>query len=827
MTWKQKLLALEKKHTSQVQQLKEEYERTNYHDQFERSQQLVRELQAQLDEFYAVLDELENTEKLQGALQNSITEAHLQLRCVGIQNADMRKKLLTDYVSLKKLQKTVTSDVDEEHQDLVEKCSHLTRVAQISSENVLQLQTLYTSTSSDLQTATALVHQLNSELAGARKDDQQEKEKSVLEEIQALTTALMNLEKDLHTQKKLTQEAELKRLDAEARMQENDSKYEELIINLQRTIDFREHDSDLLMKDMEMFQETIQQQRCEIDKYVTGRHLFEDKIKHYEDNIMTLTKNAQFMEAERDLLLMSLRESEEKIRTLSLELNRQARLLSDSEIRCLQLQSTVQSLHSDLCASKEELESTRSHARKMLVHQGLELRDCGHAIENLDLRMKCILRAMKRKVGIEEDGVKAEEGSVDTEVKKAPRSLVSAVLHAVNSHTSEPTENQSFTESSLDLTWSRGRPQRSLSAPLVVPAADSDSANNSQSSSNQSDHSLPRIKLSFSNSPSEASRARLGYSQSSAFSPVKSRTALKIKHDSYADDDQASLCQSEGQSPSVDGSFTGLQVSSLVDQILTLGEVLGEIVRMANIVERASQLSIQDLKGEDMVLRERIEQLESHTEHLQAEIVLKDAELSTASQDVARLQNRIKQMVTAMMDMSDQQSQIKKLKTEIECLMNQMKRVEGEKHIIAEQCEKLIQQLETKADGHTGNLAEVRSLREVITLKKENNQLRMNLCEEGDRYQEMVKRAARKIKILEDNWKKAEAEVFRFDELVETIQKMLEDNRAVIESNESLAKLLQIVSGEDVEGFGISPQNKETNGNNSSLLTPHTWSFLK
>ena len=216
---------------------------------------------------------------------------------------------------------------------------------------------------------------------------------------------------------------------------------------------------------------------------------------------------------------------------------------------------------------------------------------------------------------------------VSTEVKKAPRSLVGAVLAAVNSHTSETagnqsytegnqsytegnqsyTEgNQSYTEGSLDLTWSQARPQRSRSAPLTVHCADTDSFNNSQasvatSSSNQSGSSLPHKRLSFSSSPGEASRRRLGYSQSSAFLPVtsQSRRAVNINGESFADSGHASLCESEGLSTSLDQSLSGLQVSSLEDQILTLGEVLGEIVRMANIVEKASQLSIQDLKGEE------------------------------------------------------------------------------------------------------------------------------------------------------------------------------------------------------------------------------------
>ena len=99
----------------------------------------------------------------------------------------------------------------EEHENLVETCSHLNRVVEILNGNVQQVQTLHFNTASDLQTATAMVYQLNKELANARKaiqdlvfakyilisnfDDQQENETSLQEENQVLTTTVTDLKK--------------------------------------------------------------------------------------------------------------------------------------------------------------------------------------------------------------------------------------------------------------------------------------------------------------------------------------------------------------------------------------------------------------------------------------------------------------------------------------------------------------------------------------------------------------------------------------------------------------------------------------------------------
>ena len=49
--------------------------------------------------------------------------------------------------------------------------------------------------------------------------------------------------------------------------------------------------------------------------------------------------------------------------------------------------------------------------------------------------------------------------------------------------------------------------------------------------------------------------------------------------------------------------------------------------------------------------------------------------------------------------------------------MHQLTRVESEKQVIADQCDRLMERLEARADGH--GLTDTRSLREVVGLKKE------------------------------------------------------------------------------------------------------------
>jgi hypothetical protein len=75
------------------------------------------------------------------------------------------------------------------------------------------------------------------------------------------------------------------------------------------------------------------------------------------------------------------------------------------------------------------------------------------------------------------------------------------------------------------------------------------------------------------------------------------------------------------------------------------------------------------------------------------------------------------------------------------------------------------------------------------------------LNEKDTMVEQMSAKAVKRIQKLESNWKKADAEVCKFDELVDTVRSVLVDNKTVQE-DEQLLKLIDLIDGnEQVAAF--------------------------
>ncbi|XP_046554998.1 early endosome antigen 1-like isoform X2 [Haliotis rubra] len=790
-----RLESQEQQHLQQVQVMKADFESNNYKGQFERSQQMIQELQAQLDEFAGIMEDLEVTEHLQGEVHSAISETHKKLRHAGVKNAEMRKKLITEYVTMQKLKKELVTEVEthkQENQALREECESLVTSLEMSHDSITQLQSLYASTSSDLLQATSHVCQLNTELAGARKalqdfvltkellvqhlSDQKDKQEDLTRQLDTLSTQHCQKTQDLLEEQKRSQDWERLALEAKASLTEKCAEYELSITNLQRTLDYRDHDIDILEKDLYECREIIHEQRYQVGQMEEEFEAFKQKVhvqRVDQAELKALQDNAEFLEAERGMLIDTLRDSEEKIRSTFLQLNQQQKTLADTQVQFLEYQTTIQSLQEELSTSRLELHCTRQESQRTMLQQQGELQECREAVTGLEERMCTILGVLRMKVGVE-----TEEDTVDAPVHSniSSESLVSKVLHAVNASidTSE--------EKDASFSWSKSRPPSEEASPTEGSTSQARSSTDSG------------YNNSFA-SPGEASRSRLGFSQASAFVPVRSAPQSQ----SIEDEDKVQMPEDRDrvEMPNNDGRSH----KSIVKQISVLSEVLSEIVSMANILEKASALSLQDLKGDNCLLREKVCWLEGEALRLQQDRVAKTEELTEANKLVEELKNRIRDMGDRIIALSDYQFENKKMHQDMMQLMGDVKRLEGEKEILEEQ----LAHTTPHHPGQVGNPGH--SMQgQVISLKKKNQQLLIQLMEEKDRYQEMGSKAARKMKILEDNWKKAEAEVFRFDELVDSIQKILEDNREFISRNPELLLLMKVINGEDTIPSGGSLQ---------------------
>ena len=121
----------------------------------------------------------------------------------------------------------------------------------------------------------------------------------------------------------------------------------------------------------------------------------------------------------------------------------------------------------------------------------------------------------------------------------------------------------------------------------------------------------------------------------------------------------------------------------------------------------------------------------------------------------------------------------------------------------------LLQRLEQSTEATQTSGVDFNSQKEILTLQKKVHRLREQLQEKHDFIEEISNKAARRIQKLEENWKKADAEVLRFDELVDVVRKTLITNETLMEKNEEIRKIVRLIDGQEpVSSFRKSAQLK-------------------
>ncbi|XP_053375353.1 uncharacterized protein LOC128547262 [Mercenaria mercenaria] len=126
------------------------------------------------------------------------------------------------------------------------------------------------------------------------------------------------------------------------------------------------------------------------------------------------------------------------------------------------------------------------------------------------------------------------------------------------------------------------------------------------------------------------------------------------------------------------------------------------------------------------------------------------------------------------------------------------KALEAENEFLNEQITELLQRMETVAasGGRQESAVDVESQRQVIALMKKVEKYRAMLNEKDAMVEQISAKASSRIHKLETNWKKADAEVCRFDELVDTVRAVLVENKTAMEDKQ-LAKLIELIDGRE------------------------------
>ncbi|XP_052802480.1 early endosome antigen 1-like [Mya arenaria] len=756
---------------TQLKELRAEYETTNYRDHFLASQSLVQKLQTELDQYTQLMGDVDTAHKLQEELEQVLTESFnkVQEKAAWVteqaaKNVEKEKELTMENDRVKEESDNLIS----ERSKLETEKEEMNKIVATCRDNLLQMDGQLERTSTELFEAKQAVEKLTLERDSLLTDKAegikrckilQTERDSLSEECDKLKDDISKLEESntkLHEEiERLNQSAREEQSSHEAEVSKMKLSLDKKILqvtNLQRTLDNREDEID----------------RQENDLFEC-RELLSNQLEDLK-------------EAEK-----SKRELTMKVATLTTECDKYKDLLVD-------LRSKQQEAIADLRAKEKAYDDFKASTLPVLKLQESQIAECSSAIDQLYAEMRKVLAGLRKKAGIavennREATGQTKEPSSDTAQSKpaGARSLVSQILTAAcpieqNIDVADSSENQQLRSKNVE--------------PLKQPDIDV-----------KSSLKVDGISSGGSDTPSTVSRKKLGFSGNSAFAPVR-KTLVPVENadtlDSAKDDEIVDDANEKEVKDEVDQDKKGikecagekkdsnnLSKEKLANQLEEISDVFTEIMRVAQLIEKALRSSLNDVTFENSDLRSQVTESEHGERRACAELDLVNKELEQKRGECERLTQQQEEMGERFGDLLDQKTELERLQEELDRTQKKLTSVESERALLNGQVEELLAKMEANSSSSGVDVA---LQRETLALQKKVDKYRTLLTEAEAKLHDISVRSTKRIMTLDANGKRADAEVHRLDQLVDSIRNELTRHR-LARQDEHLRRMIAMIEG--------------------------------
>ncbi|KAL4221997.1 hypothetical protein ACF0H5_018043 [Mactra antiquata] len=787
LTWQQKcdtleyqLESLKNDHDHEITKVRAEYESNDYREHFYTSQKLVQELKAELDQYLNLADEIDSAKNLQTKMYDSFADSFSKVKNkmqwiqnrekeVEMKDASLKEQLLK-YSEDIKLLETDKLEVQNER-------DHMTQMIAKCKESMLELDSQLKRTKAELLSTedTVLVMREENDSITKERDIMKHKGEELTSQNVVLQAEVNKLKEDLQTNESLVKELENKLEDVNKRLTETIEKQEKEEASYKDSVEKKK----LLIRNLER---TLVNRETEIDSQ--DKELFECREEIY-----------------RQMEDAKMHEIKEKELTKKL-------ILTESELNnlkdcCAKLRAEEQDARSSLSSTLEELSYTQKFATDVIRKQGTEIIDTSVAIDELIDSMMKVLSNLRRKAGIEEKSDVNEECtstenssdlSKNTNSGQSSCSLVSQILSAVSSTDDEKTSASENINAGTELEVESSGTVENLDVKQVSELKDNSAT---------------------TDSPNTLSRKRLGSTQNSAFAPVHSlkqngsqvdvRGSSNSENAKIQDSSKKTMKKKETEmmgrhfSEKVESQLQGVRKLGdevgLTRQLERVTELFTETMRVAYIIEKALRSSLNDVTFDNEDLSSRVSQCEYSENRLRAELDLARSELEKNKTVIEELNQRILDMSDRFEILLDQDAENKRLSNELSQTKKKYQSIENERDLLNAQITELLRKMETLSADKSSPGIDIKSEKEIFDLKKKLDRYRCMITEKDDQIEQMACKASNRIQKLENNWKKADAEVCRFDELVDVVRSILVNHELVMK-DEDLASVVKLIDGQ-------------------------------
>ncbi|XP_071790330.1 uncharacterized protein [Asterias amurensis] len=774
-----------KQHQQEISELRSLHEQSNYEPHYKRALATVTELHIEVQAYRDLKDTLDKAAEVQAQF-GCIEEAYSLVNALFTRTMEKKDQLEMQHSEMVNQMKE-TNDENKELKLQLATSKEQQQQLQTELEDTIKAEKdaleVQGKLMKDLDTNSLAMAEVNVELHATKlelfgfKDD-----------FTSLKVRYDNLQKQSvsHFLDETTMEAALavqgkQWQDTMTSMKESRSKYETEIHNLTlentrlsaevsvltHELSSSKSQISALESKNEISEEMLQRVMKEVESLKTELESTREakaESKRLTGQIQTLRKqfkeNIEFLEEERGALVESAHETEEQLKIETLELSRLKVALYNAEETNSKWKSAAENLSEKLQVYQSELDNTKAHAHWMIINQVTEMREAGEGLASLVSRMQNIYSYLNINAGHQEVTVDQTKDTHQTSMPKATKTNAKT--------TNEPRPSQK---------------SGSLVASILCAVQSKDSQ--SEATSPPDKHLNEDIQRSRTPSPLDR-RLTIGGSTSSAFSTVQTS----------ANQDAASIDVSppvEGRQSSDDNVLLGVQVDKVKEQFGKLLQLL--MTRIEDLESSAqhlehekTELNSELLKAkkkhdhEVCLIREQLRESEMQERRLRQEVSNGKTSLSEFQQALQYSQQRLQEMADNLGRFSDQKSIIEKLQSESVKLNGTLRLAHREKALLQEQLDSILTgSSQSSSEGAEcgkvlpqETVPNSKLIKENIGLKKDMEKIRLRLIERRDHYEALNTRATRHVRVLEENWHKADAEVYRLDELFDQCKQLIE-----------------------------------------------------
>ncbi|KAK0054139.1 early endosome antigen 1 isoform X2 [Biomphalaria pfeifferi] len=768
----------------QLEKLKTHYNESNYKRQFQASLQAMEEIKIERDELLGLTSDLQDSFLLQVQFKETLDKLSSKVLSSTKQRIKEHACLVTELKETKRKY----SEVDKENKKLHFELANMDSLLNRNHNCLAEMETLYCKEQEALKESRKLNDQYTDELSIAMEalEDATHAKESLTQQLlkfetqekmsnQLLDTRekrIKELEQELMETKQLLDVTTQSKSKKEEEFATVKSKLERYIADLQQTLDKWEVEREVLEQELYECRETMFTDKMKLEditKEVEVLRQIKDTSKGDKEMISEMKTNIRLLEEEKQLCMEAISEYRNKLED-EVELN------SSNQ----QLIEALRRNNEKLQESYNQLMSEMQHVEATLAVRNSDFQSSSSTLLAVENRMNSLVFELQQKLGQEVNCDSVQQRTLALSPRRSFQSHGDSFVALVLAHASQATP--AFTSDNLnrssDISSSHHK-RRQTNVPNSALHPDIGNGSFSDSHKNVLDMSGLELFSPNSKSPAKSSAkkslkdvsmtpADSGCVLVPGFANIRSipSTSVRVLESSSANNTYSSLSASSRLQP----NSTSSEYQPLLMKAQIVERLFDQIEKSFTMLAKASELTIEDLRFDMEMLSKKLKSVSGRESKLESDLSKKNHMLDIANKKIKDLSAQILGMNENLHKFQDQTYEISRLEEDKAELKHKVQDLKGQVSLLTEQLTEAIKKLScsSRKDGDAAQ--------EILLLKKTNHELMMKLFNERDRHQELGEKAMKRIKILESNWKKAENEVERFDDLVEQIRQACVDS---------------------------------------------------